>query len=87
LIAVAVILVAATLTRFYLQEGIMEDDSMYHDGMRRLQDARDTRRLADRLAQVTSRTAFTDDDHAFIQRSAMFFIATADAEGRPDCSY
>ena len=65
----------------------MADDSMYHDGMRRLQDARDTRRLADRLAQVTSRTAFTDDDRAFIQRSAMFFIATADAEGHPDCSY
>jgi hypothetical protein len=33
------------------------------------------------------RTAFTDEDRAFIQRSAMFFVATADAEGRPDCSY
>ncbi|OWW21426.1 pyridoxamine 5'-phosphate oxidase family protein [Noviherbaspirillum denitrificans] len=60
---------------------------VYHDGMRRLQDARDTRRLADRLREVTLRTAFTEEDRAFIERSPMFFIATADAEGRPDCSY
>jgi predicted pyridoxine 5'-phosphate oxidase superfamily flavin-nucleotide-binding protein len=65
----------------------MADDSIYHDGMRRLQDARETRPIADRLRQVTVRTAFTDEDRAFIERSAMFFIATADAQGRPDCSY
>ena len=65
----------------------MADDSVYHDGMRRLQDARDTRRIADRLQQVTLRSAFTDDDRAFIERCAMFFVATADAHGRPDCSY
>jgi predicted pyridoxine 5'-phosphate oxidase superfamily flavin-nucleotide-binding protein len=55
--------------------------------MRRLQDLRETRPLADRLNQVTVRSAFTDEDRAFIQRSAMFFIASADAQGRPDCSY
>ena len=33
------------------------------------------------------RRAFSDEDRAFIERAAMFFIATADAEGRPDCSY
>jgi predicted pyridoxine 5'-phosphate oxidase superfamily flavin-nucleotide-binding protein len=33
------------------------------------------------------RTIFTDEDRAFIQRSPMFFIATADAQGHPDCSY
>ncbi|MEZ0307805.1 MAG: pyridoxamine 5'-phosphate oxidase family protein [Ramlibacter sp.] len=65
----------------------MASDPMYHDGMRRLQDVRDTRGIADRLEQVTVRTAFTDDDRLFIERSAMFFIATADAQGRPDCSY
>jgi uncharacterized protein len=65
----------------------MADDRMYHDGMRRLQDARDTRALADRLEKVTVRTAFTEEDRAFIQRCAMFFIATADTDGRPDCSY
>ena len=65
----------------------MADDPMYHVGMRRLQDARDTRRLVDRLEQVTVRTAFNDEDRAFIQRCSMFFVATADARGRPDCSY
>lgn len=65
----------------------MPVDSIYHEGMRRLQDVRETRPIADRLRQVTVRTAFTDDDRAFIERCPMFFIATADAEGRPDCSY
>lgn len=60
---------------------------VYHEGMRQLQDARETRALADRLAQVTLRHAFTDEDKAFIEASAMFFIATADAQGQPDCSY
>ena len=65
----------------------MAVDNMYHDGMRQLQDIRETRPLADRLNEVTVRTAFTDEDRAFIQRCPMFFIATADAQGRPDCSY
>ncbi len=65
----------------------MPADSIYHEGMRRLQEARETRPIADRLQQVTVRTAFTDEDRDFIGRSAMLFIATADAEGRPDCSY
>lgn len=65
----------------------MTDDALYHAGMRELQDLRDTRRIADRLAQVTLRNAFTDEDRAFIGRCAMFFIATADADGHPDCSY
>jgi uncharacterized protein len=59
----------------------------YHDGMRQLQDARETRALADRLEKVTMRAAFTDEDEAFIARCRMFFIATADDGGQPDCSY
>lgn len=59
----------------------------YHDGMRQLQDLRDTRALADHLEKVTMRSAFTDDDQAFIRRSRMFFLATADADGQPECSY
>lgn len=65
----------------------MNDGPMYHDGMRRLQDVRETRAIADRLAQVTLRTAFTDEDRAFIESRAMLFVATADEQGRPDCSY
>ena len=63
------------------------DDPIYHEGMRRLQDARETRRLADRLEEKTVHETFTDDDRALIERCAMFFVATADARGRPDCSY
>ncbi len=59
----------------------------YHDGMRSLQDQRETRALADRLEKVTMRSAFTEEDKAFIARSRMFFLATADAAGQPDCSY
>ena len=59
----------------------------YHAGMRALQDRFDTRRLADRLDERLGRSAFSDQDRAFIERCAMFFLATADAEGRPDCSY
>jgi hypothetical protein len=59
----------------------------YHDGMRRLQERFDSRRLADRLDEKLGREAFTEEDRAFIESRSLFFLATADAEGRPDCSY
>lgn len=59
----------------------------YHTGMRELQDRFDTRRLADRLDQKLSRTAFTPEDRQFIDSRTLFFLATADASGQPDCSY
>ena len=33
------------------------------------------------------REQITDDDRAFIESRDMFFLATVDATGRPDCSY
>jgi len=65
----------------------MGDVPTYHEGMRQLQDARETRPLADRLEQVVMRQAFTAEDRAFIESRPMFFIATADAQGQPECSY
>ena len=62
-------------------------DTTYHAGMRTLQDRFDTRRLADRLDERLGRGAFSEADKAFIESRTMFFLATADAEGRPDCSY
>lgn len=62
-------------------------DSMYHEGMRQLQDAAGSRALADRLAQLTLRQAFSEEDRAFIEAAPLFFLATADAGGQPDCSY
>src|SRR5438477_1158898 len=62
--------------------------SAYHDGSRTLQDRFDTRRLADRLEEkFLSRPTIDPGDRAFIERMDMFFLATADAEGRPQCSY
>ena len=60
---------------------------LYHEGNRRLQDAFDTRRLADRLEDVKLRSVVEEDDRAFIESLDMFFLATADADGRPSCSY
>lgn len=65
----------------------MTDQYMYHEGMRTLQDARETRPLADRLEKVTVRSAFTAEDRAFISSRSMMFVATADSSGNPDCSY
>lgn len=65
----------------------MTDDSFFHDGMRQLQDIRETRPLADRLQEKIVRSHLTTDDQAFIQKCAMVFVATADEQGRPECSY
>jgi uncharacterized protein len=59
----------------------------YHAGSRELQDRFGTRALADRLEAVNLRTAFTDADRAFIESKDMFFLATADEHGHPQCSY
>jgi predicted pyridoxine 5'-phosphate oxidase superfamily flavin-nucleotide-binding protein len=58
----------------------------YHHGQRRLQDEFESRKIADRLDDL-ARTAFTEDDKAFIEACPFFHIATADDQGRPDCSH
>jgi predicted pyridoxine 5'-phosphate oxidase superfamily flavin-nucleotide-binding protein len=65
----------------------MSDIALYHEGSRQLQDRFQTRRLADRLEEVIAHDVFTDADRAFIESRPMFFLASADAQGRPDCSY
>jgi predicted pyridoxine 5'-phosphate oxidase superfamily flavin-nucleotide-binding protein len=70
------------------EEGAMEPDrETYHAGSRLLQDRFDTRRLADRLDQVIVHGWIADHDRAFIESRDMFFLATADADGRPNVSY
>ena len=61
--------------------------TFYHDGHRAVQTRFGSTPLAERLEQVTHRTRLTDDDKAFVEGAAFFFLATADAEGRPDCSH
>jgi predicted pyridoxine 5'-phosphate oxidase superfamily flavin-nucleotide-binding protein len=60
---------------------------MYHQGNRDLQDAFGSRALADRLEERLRHGRFTPDDAAFIAAQPFFFLATADADGRPDCSF
>ena len=61
--------------------------SVYHEGSRDYQDRFDTRRLADRIDERLVRDWIDDDDRAFVERCDMLFLATADAAGRPQCSY
>src|ERR671932_702183 len=67
-----------------------EGDSMaeiYHHGHRLLQDRFDTRRLADRIDQRLVSNVIDAEDKAFIEGLDMFFLATADEQGYPNCSY
>jgi predicted pyridoxine 5'-phosphate oxidase superfamily flavin-nucleotide-binding protein len=65
----------------------MAESVMYHEGNRQLQDRFDSRRISDRLEQKLMRNEFSADDKQFIESLPYFFLATADAEGRPDCSF
>jgi predicted pyridoxine 5'-phosphate oxidase superfamily flavin-nucleotide-binding protein len=65
----------------------MADSRLYHEGNRRLQDRFQSRKISDRLEEVTTRAQFTDGDKDFIESLRYFFLATADREGRPDCSF
>lgn len=61
--------------------------SMYHTGSRVLQDRFDTRRLADRIEERLVRDHLDAGDRAFVEARDMFFLATVDADGSPQCSY
>jgi uncharacterized protein len=60
---------------------------LYHQGSRELQDRFDSRRLADRVADVKVTDVIGPEDRAFIESLDMFFLASADEHGRPTCSY
>ena len=59
----------------------------YSAASRDLQDRFDTRRLADRLAEVKVHDRFTASDREFIAARDMFFLASVDSDGQPTCSY
>jgi predicted pyridoxine 5'-phosphate oxidase superfamily flavin-nucleotide-binding protein len=61
--------------------------TLYHEGSRALQDAFGSRALADRLEDKLKHERFSEEDAAFIAGAGFFFLATADAQGRPDCSF
>jgi uncharacterized protein len=59
----------------------------FNGGSRSLQDRFDTRALADRIDSLLVSDTISDHDRSFIEERDMFFLATADAQGRPTCSY
>lgn len=58
----------------------------YHAAQRSFQDRFDARRLADRLAESTT-DQISPTHKKFIEKRDMFFLASADAQGMPECSY
>ncbi len=59
----------------------------YSEGQRLLQDRFDTRRLADHCYAKLVRNTINAKQKAFIESADMFFLASADDQGRPTCSY
>jgi len=60
--------------------------NFYNKHSRKLQEQFDSVRLADQLEKTRKHSRLTAEDRAVIENAAFFFIATADANGRPDCS-
>jgi len=60
---------------------------LFNASHRKLQRRFDSERLADRIEERLLRDHVDADNKAFIERMDMFFLATADAAGRPNCSY
>lgn len=58
----------------------------YSEASRHLQDRFDTRRLADRLTEVTVHPEFTEADRAFIHAQDLVFEPTV-AAGYPECQF
>ena len=65
----------------------MNSQPMYHAGSRAIQERFDSRRIADRLEQVTVHDELNDWDVEVVQGASMFFLATTGPDGWPDCSY
>lgn len=62
-------------------------EPIYGAASRRWQERFDTVRLADRIEERIVGDTIDADDRAFIERMDMFFLATADEDGQPQCSY
>lgn len=62
-------------------------EAFYHDGSRALQDALGTRRLADHIAERYVSAELDETATAIVRAADCFYLATADRDGRPDCSY
>ena len=60
---------------------------MFNDDHRYWQDRFDSRRIANRIDELLVSETIDAHARAFIESRDMFFLATCDAEGNPQCSY
>jgi uncharacterized protein len=60
---------------------------VYHDRNRMLQELLESKPMADRLAETIIQPAISPEDKTFIEEQNMFFLATVDNKGNPNCSY
>ncbi len=60
---------------------------LYGEAARALQDQFDSRRLADRLVELTVHDALDERDQEFIAQQSSVYVATVDDDGWPDVSY
>jgi fatty acid desaturase/predicted pyridoxine 5'-phosphate oxidase superfamily flavin-nucleotide-binding protein len=63
------------------------DPGFYHSGSLELQRELGTERLARHIADRYVAGTLSDSDVAVVAAADCFYLATADAAGRPDCSY
>jgi predicted pyridoxine 5'-phosphate oxidase superfamily flavin-nucleotide-binding protein len=70
-----------------MHENSSQEAPLYHEGNREMQARFGSEALAVRLAETTHRTTFSPSDKELIECSEFFFLATADANGAPDCSF
>ena len=61
--------------------------TLYGDSHRALQDAFDTRNLADIVEQAILRENIEESEKVFIESRDMFFLSSVDHKGRPTVSY
>ena len=59
----------------------------FHEGSRKFQDQFETRDMADRLVEAIIVDKISPEDKLFIEEQNMFFFATVDRDGHPNCSY
>lgn len=59
----------------------------FHEGNRALQDRFDTRRIADRIDELLVSDTIGAEEKTWIESADMFFLASADEDGRPTVSY
>lgn len=60
---------------------------LFHEDHRYFQDRFDARRIADRIDSLLVSDTIDAHAKAFIESRDMFFLATCDADGFPQCSY